>query len=110
MERNYVTVTLCISSPYKFLGQLLTCFIAGLSLSTQLQVLNLSIAYADYSRVDLVWEAPRLTSDAAKTEILRYSVGCASCGDNVTFIPSRTKLINTRLVDSMWYFVNDTIS
>ena len=73
--------------------------ISGLSSTAQLQVRNLSIAYLDDSRIDIIWEAPPPGSDGTKTEILRYSVGCVTCNNNVTFLPSRSMLSDTRLVD-----------
>ena len=68
--------------------------IVGLSFSSRVR--NLSISYADQSQIYLIWTAPRLTSDATKTGILRYSVTCEPCGGNVTFIPARSGLNSTR--------------
>ena len=71
----------------------------GLLLSGQVR--NLSITYVDHSRLDLIWRAPApaVTSDVTTSGILRYSVSCVTCSDNVTFIPARSGLNTTRLVD-----------
>ena len=68
----------------------------GLLLSVQVR--NLSIAYVDHTRLDLIWEAPDVSSDVTKTGILRYSVSCVTCSDNISFIPARSRLNATRFV------------
>jgi len=71
--------------------------IVGLSLSVQVR--NLSITHVDHTRLDMTWAAPDVTSDATNTAVLRYSVSCVTCRDNITFIPARSGLSNTRLFD-----------
>jgi len=77
------------------------CNCAGLLLTVQVR--NLSVAYVDHTRLELIWKAPPLTGDVTKFGILRYSVSCATCGDNVTFIPARSKLNHTRSVGSLFH-------
>ena len=71
-------------------------YCTGLLLTVQVR--NLSVAYVDHTRLELIWKAPPLTGDVTKFGILRYSISCATCGDNVTFIPARSKLNHTRSV------------